>query len=174
VLRTRLGRTATLAAALWLVQGIITSFHGQPSDGWDALDRVGELFLAAALVASVAVLLQVHALEEHRYARYGAALAAAGCTDLALASLVSLVSGGQRLEALFVLGIAGALIGLTAFAVGAAFGVDLSGGIAFLLLVTFFLGILFTRHGGGILIAVGFQAFGLGAARSVGSHMKGQ
>jgi uncharacterized membrane protein YgdD (TMEM256/DUF423 family) len=115
---TRLAHVALTAAGAYAVTGVLELAHDQPPVFAVTLDYVIEAAFVLALVASVAVLVQIaRARLSGPGAVAGWTLAAAGNAALATAALATAITGREALDPLFPLGFLAIVAGYVTLAV---------------------------------------------------------
>jgi hypothetical protein len=156
---------AFVAAAAFVVEGVIALVHATGDRHWDGL---GQTLNAAYLIACVALVIALPAvaswLGAGRVGRVGVVAAQLGYAAMAAESVVSAVAGGNTLGGVFFIGLLLSLAGLLVLAVG-----GLLSGVrrwaAALPLVGMLVGIAGGDHGGSIVLGAVWALLGAALLR---------
>ncbi|RZS87453.1 hypothetical protein EV189_2883 [Motilibacter rhizosphaerae] len=155
-----------LAAAGWTAEALLVLRYPQGDSGWGAPGRLVELAFVVALVGSATCLPDVRdRLRVRAAGRAATVVALVGLAALVVASVVSLVAGGNTLGLVFVVGLGLVLLSLLVLALD---GLTAPGPRwpAPLPLLGLVVAIGLGDHGGGLLLGILFLGWAVRAVRS--------
>ncbi|NYJ73633.1 hypothetical protein [Allobranchiibius huperziae] len=157
---------AFVAAAGFMVEGVITLVHHTGEDHWDGPSQV---LNAAYAVAVVALILALPALgrwlKVNRVGRVGIIAAQIGFAAMAIESVVSGLHDGNTLSGLFFGGLLLSLVGLLVLGVAALVGGH-ARWAALLPFLGMFVGVAGGEHGGSIVLGAVWVLLGMVMGRS--------
>jgi hypothetical protein len=109
----RSGLGAISAGAMYALQGVILLFEPR-TDEWSTSDDVVYSVFATAVLLTLVALLGLHSQHHERYGRLGLTgfcLSSIGLSCLFVTAVVRIVSGGEVLDLVFILGFLLAIVG---------------------------------------------------------------
>jgi len=150
---------ALIAAVGYLVVAGITLVKPQPSDHWNAAGRALEAAFIVGLLGSAAATGGLRArLARRSLGERSARVAQLGFLGMTIASVASLVKGGDTLGPVFLLSVLATLVGLLLLGVAALRDGVAARWIPVVPFATMLIGMALADHGGCAVIAAGWIA----------------